>query len=298
MSSKQHAVFAWAERKAGFADKLLNPRQSRSLVLSGSVIMLVGSGFVSLANFGYNISVAHLLGPSEFSHAAAAVTLLMLASCINLAFQLVSAKFIARNQQAGGRAAVYRTLMRQAWSVGVGLCVALLLLSAADLGIPAPAVTQRLIQVLALGMLFYIPLGVRRGGMQGTCQFVRLSVNLIVEATVKLIAAVAFVVMGTGVMGAVGGISLSVLAAFLLPAGDAALRCKSGPGEVASFSEGVQAIIFFIGQVIINNIDILMVKHYFAPRDAGSLCRRRPGRAPSLLCHLVGDQRHVPGLRR
>ena len=268
MSSKQHAVFEWAERKAGFADRLLDSRQSRGLVLSGSVIMLVGSGFVSLANFGYNISVAHLLGPSEFSHAAAAVTLLMLASCINLAFQLVSAKFIARNQQAGGRAAVYRTLMRQAWSVGVGLCVALLLLSepiSEYLRLPS----QRLIQVLALGMLFYIPLGVRRGGMQGTCQFVRLSVNLIVEATVKLIAAVAFVVMGTGVMGAVGGISLSVLAAFLLPAGDAALRCKSGPGEVASFSEGVQAIIFFIGQVIINNVDILMVKHYFAPRDAG-----------------------------
>ena len=119
MSSKQHAVFEWAERKAGFADRLLHSQQSRGLVLSGSVIMLVGSGFVSLANFGYNIGVAHLLGPSDFSHAAAAVTLLMLASCINLAFQLVTAKFIARNQQAGGRAAVYRTLMRQAWGIGL-----------------------------------------------------------------------------------------------------------------------------------------------------------------------------------
>jgi O-antigen/teichoic acid export membrane protein len=268
MSSKQHAVFEWAERKAGFAERLLDSRQSRGLVLSGSVIMLVGSGFVSLANFGYNISVAHLLGPGDFSHAAAAVTLLMLASCINLAFQLVAAKFIARNQQAGGRAAVYRTLMRQAWSVGLGLCVALLLLSepiSHYLRLPS----KRLIEVLALGMLFYIPLGVRRGGMQGTCQFVRLSVNLIVEALVKLIAAVAFVLMGAGVMGAVGSISLSVFAAYLLPAGDAALRGKTGPGQVASFSEGVQAIIFFIGQVIISNIDILMVKHYFAPRDAG-----------------------------
>ncbi len=44
---------------------------------------------------------------SSKQHAAIAwaVTLLMLASCINLAFQLVAAKFIARNQQAGGRAA-------------------------------------------------------------------------------------------------------------------------------------------------------------------------------------------------
>ncbi len=133
-------------------------RQSRGLVLSGSVIMLVGSGFVSLANFGYNISVAHLLGPGDFSHAAAAVTLLMLASCINLAFQLVAAKFIARNQQAGGRAAVYRTLMRQAWSVGLGLCIALLLLSepiSQYLRLPS----KRLIEVLALGHVVLHPPG-------------------------------------------------------------------------------------------------------------------------------------------
>ena len=268
MSSKQHAVFEWAERKAGFADRLLDSQQSRGLVLSGSVIMLVGSAFVSLANFGYNIGVAHLLGPGDFSHAAAAVTLLMLASCVNLAFQLVSAKFIARNQQAGGRAAVYWTLMRKAWGVGLGLCMALLLLSnpiSQYLRLPS----GRMIEVLAFGMLFYIPLGVRRGGMQGTCQFLRLSLNLAAEAFVKLIAAMVLVLGGAGVLGAVGAISLSVFAAFLLPAGDAELRQPPALYQPGSFLESIQAIIFFIGQVIISNVDILMVKHYFAPDDAG-----------------------------
>src|SRR5205823_5773166 len=37
----------------------------------------------------------------------------------------------------------------------------------------------------------------------------------------------------------------------------------------ASFREGTQAIVFFVGQVIINNIDILLVKHFFAPEQAG-----------------------------
>jgi O-antigen/teichoic acid export membrane protein len=37
----------------------------------------------------------------------------------------------------------------------------------------------------------------------------------------------------------------------------------------ASFREGMQAIVFFVGQVIINNIDILLVKHFFAPEKAG-----------------------------
>jgi hypothetical protein len=37
----------------------------------------------------------------------------------------------------------------------------------------------------------------------------------------------------------------------------------------ASFKEGIQAIVFFVGQVVINNIDILLVKSFFSPSDAG-----------------------------
>ena len=32
-------------------------------ILNGSIILLIGSIFVSLANFGYNIGVARMLGP-------------------------------------------------------------------------------------------------------------------------------------------------------------------------------------------------------------------------------------------
>jgi O-antigen/teichoic acid export membrane protein len=118
-------------------------------------------------------------------------------------------------------------------------------------------------------MLFYSPLGVRRGGMQGTCQFLRLSLNLAAEAFVKLITAMVLVLSGAGVLGAVGAISFSVFAAFLLPAGDRKLRQAPALYRPGSFLESIQAIIFFIGQVIISNVDILMVKHYFAPDDAG-----------------------------
>jgi O-antigen/teichoic acid export membrane protein len=126
-----------------------------------------------------------------------------------------------------------------------------------------------LVVLLGLGMLFYIPLGVRRGGMQGTCRFLRLSLNLAAEAFVKLVAAIVLVLGGAGVMGAVGAISLSVFAAFLLPTGDGELRQNATLHQAGSFLEGIQAIIFFVGQVIISNVDILMVKHYFAPSEAG-----------------------------
>jgi O-antigen/teichoic acid export membrane protein len=241
---------------------------SHGRILSGSAVMLAGSILVAMANFGYNIGVAHLLGPGDFSHAAAAVTLLMLASCINLAYQLVTAKLIAKSPVPAERAAVYQYLMRRAWRVGFLLAALVVGASrwiATYLRLPTPT----LIVLLGMGMLFYIPLGVRRGGMQGSCQFFRLSLNFAVEAFVKLILAIVLILGGAGIVGAVGAISLSVFAAFMLPAGDSELRQAPADYLPGSLLEGIQAIIFFVGQVIICNVDILMVKHYFSPGAAG-----------------------------
>jgi hypothetical protein len=193
----EEAIRSWPpESRVSSAIKFL--RRPGGKVLSGSMIMLAGSAFV---------------------------TLLMLASCINLAFQLVSAKLIARAATMEQKAAIYQALMKRAWYVGAGLTAFLFIVRqplADYLRLPQ----TRLVDVLAAGMLFYIPLGVRRGAMQGLCRFVRLSANLTAEAVVKLIGAIAFIVMGAGVFGAVGAISLSVFAAYMLPADDAELRVK------------------------------------------------------------------------
>src|SRR5437868_1604538 len=93
----------------------LQHEHSHSKILSGSVIMLIGSGIVSAFNFGYNVAMARMLGPESFGHASAAVTLLMLVSAICLSFQLVCAKFVVRNESAGARSALVRSLMKRAW---------------------------------------------------------------------------------------------------------------------------------------------------------------------------------------
>ena len=98
-------------------------------ILNGSIILLIGSVFVSLANFGYNIGVARLLGPSDFSHAAAAVTILMLISAITLSFQLVCTKLVAKADTIEAKAAVFQHLMKRAWVIGLGLGVFMLLSS-------------------------------------------------------------------------------------------------------------------------------------------------------------------------
>src|SRR5947209_2392492 len=266
--SQTESVVALSRSDAAAEATLPRARSARSMVLSGSLIMLISMMLVNLFNFAYNIVMARLLGPGEFGHINAAVTLLLLASCISLAFQLVCTKFVARNETAGGKAAVFHVLLKKAWIASLALAAVLFLAQkpiASYLNLPSPW----MIGILAAGIAAYAPLGVKRGAMQGACAFPRLGGNFVLEAFTRFVVGAGLVVMGYGVLGAVGAISAAVIAAYFLPRIPAGLRVKADKCEPLSFAEAVQAIVFFIGQVIINNIDILLVKHFFPSDPAG-----------------------------
>ncbi|MGI9101298.1 MAG: hypothetical protein ACR2IF_02525 [Terriglobales bacterium] len=251
---------------------LRSQRSTRSRLLGGSVIMLAGSALVSVLNFAYNVAVARMLGPAGFGHAAVAITLLMLVSAVTLSFQLVCAKLVARNEIMEAKAAVYQRLLRNAWKVGLAIGAVLLAASGAVaqyLNLPSPW----MIVVLAVGFTFYVPLGARRGGMQGMCAFPRLASSYIVEALLKFVAAVLLVEGGFGAMGAIAAISASVLLAYVLPV-PPELKMETSADLPASSREALQAIVFFVGQVIISNTDIVLVKHFFPPAIAGLYATR------------------------
>ncbi len=244
----------------------------RSRVLGGSLIMLTGSALVSILNFAYNVAVARLLGPAEFGHAALAITLLMLVSAITLSFQLVCAKLVARNDSVEAKAAVYQALLRRAWKIGLALGAGLAIASGPItryLNLP----TAWMIVVLAAGFAFYVPLGARRGGMQGMCAFRRLAGSYVVEALLKFAAAVLLVEVGIGALGAIAAISLSVVLAYFMPV-PAELKTTTSLNLPTPAAEAVQAIVFFVGQVIISNCDIVLVKHFF-PADIAGLYATR-----------------------
>jgi O-antigen/teichoic acid export membrane protein len=250
------------------ADAEPHGKGARAMVVGGSIVMLASTTLVSILNFVYNVVMARMLGPSKFGHVTASVTLLMLASSVTLAFQLVCAKFVARNEKPGAKARVYRSLLGKAWLVSLALGSAIFIAQkpmAWYLNLP----NSWILAVLAIGIAAYVPLGVRRGAFQGLCSFRRLSASFIVEALTRLVTGALLVAAGYGVLGAVGAISAAVLAGYLLPRMPPEMRIKSEEGYPASFSEGIQAIVFFVGQVIICNTDILLVKHFFAPDVAG-----------------------------
>ncbi|MGB7584356.1 MAG: lipopolysaccharide biosynthesis protein [Terriglobales bacterium] len=243
-------------------------RNLQARVLSGSFVLLAGSGLVTTINFAYNIAVARFLGPAGFGHASAVYTLLILISAVTLSFQILSAKVVAQQASVPAKSAAYQRFHKSAWVSGVliGLLLALSRNVVSHyLNLPSPV----LIVWLAVGVAFYVPLGSRRGYLQGAYGFRRLATNLALEGLGRLFGSLIAIAFGYGVTGVIaanaGALAIAYFSAVpKLPA--PAARDLRIPD---AFREALQAIVFFVGQVVINNSDIVVVKHFFPPTPAG-----------------------------
>jgi O-antigen/teichoic acid export membrane protein len=240
----------------------------KSQLLGGSLTLLAGSGLVGVTNLLYNVVTARLLGPTGFAHATAVYTILMLMSAITLSFQVVCAKYVAKSTSPEDRATVFAGLHQRSWIAGIAIGLLLFLVErplAGYLNLPDPG----LITLLALGTAFYIPLGVRRGYIQGIHAFGPLAINFMLEGLVRLGGAILLIELGMGVKGAVLASVVAVVVTYFVAMPSPGLAHLSFRGIAISGREGLQAIVFFSGQTIINNFDIVLVKHFFPPAEAG-----------------------------
>ena len=241
----------------------------KAQVLSGSAVLLTGLGLASTFNFTYNIAAARLLGPAAFGHASVIYTLLTLMSAVALSFQIVSAKVVVQQASAQAKGAAYSKLHRSAWLGGLlsgGLLVLLRGTIVHYLNLPG----SNLVVWLGVAVAFYVPLEARRGYLIGVLRFRHLATNLVLEAFVRLCGTLVLVRSGWGVTGVVIATAGAEVGAYFFAAPSLSDTAEAIEVEVPhAFREALQAIVFFAGQVIINNGDIVLVKHFFPPADAG-----------------------------
>ena len=246
----------------------LKTKTLQARILSGSVVLLSGSGLTSAINLAYNLVIARSLGPKSFGHATAVYTLLTLLSAVTLSYQIVCSKIVAQQQTEAGKVSGYRMFHRSAWGCGLAVALVLLLFQssiAQYLNLP----DSMLVALLAIGAAFYVPLGSRRGYIQGTYGFRCLATNLVVEGAVRLGGSFLLVVLGFGVRGVIGANAVAVAVAYLVIPPKITSQAPSPLGIWNAALEMSQALFFFAGQVLINNCDIVLVKHLFSAREAG-----------------------------
>lgn len=244
------------------------PQSLQARIVSGSVVLLSGSGLATGINLAYNIAVARFLGPRGYGHASAVYTLLTLISAVTLSFQIISAKVVAQQDSEERKTAVYRDFHRTAWACGILVAMLLLIFRvqvSSYLNLPTPL----LVVYLAVGAAFYVPLGSRRGYIQGAYGFRRLAANLVVEGATRLGGSVLMILLGYGVTGVIAANAAAMAVAYLAIAPRLQGKIANPLSFRHAFRETALALVFFSGQVLINNCDIVLVKHFFAPNLAG-----------------------------
>ena len=237
-------------------------------IVSGSIVLLSGSGLNTGINLAYNIAVARYLGPTGFGHATVIYTILVLLSAVTLSFQIIATKMIAQQQSLTKKTAIYRFFHRASWIGSVASALLLIAFQgpiASYLNLP----NANLITLIAVGAAFYIPLGARRGFIQGTCGFRSLALNLVIEQMIRLVGSLALIGLGFGLSGVIAANSAAIAIAYYSARVKLDGRAPNPLRMSHVAHETFQAVIFFAGQMIINNCGIVLVNHFFLAREAG-----------------------------
>ncbi len=256
--------FQWVKQRA-----LLN-----SGLLSG-LMLFSSSMIVNIGSYVYNLIVGRWLGPTAFADVSLMVTLLMVATFVTSTLATVTSKFTAVYVVEGERArlaGLRRWLGQRAWALGAVLAILL------TLGAPLLADffhTQSAwpFVILGIGMPIFLAQSVDRGVLQGETRFGLLALSQQAEMWGRLIGGTLFIALGLSINGAVGALTLSFVTAWLV-----AVRAGRGLPAPSGFGKTEQAallhfsgpvVISLLGQIVINNSDILIVKRFFAPHEAG-----------------------------
>ena len=239
----------------------------RARIVAGSAVLLSGSTLATVLSLLYNIVTARFLGPQGYGQATVIYTILTLVSALTLSYQIIIAKVVAQQPTEEGKSAAYRRLNRDSWVCGGLVGIGLLLFQAQIAAYLQ--VSTLMVDLIAIGAAFYVPLGARRGWIQGAYGFRSLALNLVLEAGVRFVGSFIMVLLGTGVDGVVAANSAASVISWV------AIRPKlngSAENPLAfrqAMMEMLQALVFFSGQMLINNCDMVLVKHFFLPTIAG-----------------------------
>ena len=230
---------------------------------------------VNAGNYIYNLLLGRILGPTQFSDAAILITFLLILSFLGMTFQIVAAKYsvLFENQKLQ---LFIVTVTKIAVLVGV-VFGAIIMIFNSQLQTLFHTKTATMFLIFAIGIPLYFLMSVNRGLYQGKNDLKKMSVTYMTEMLSRLFLTLALVLLVPSLPTSVAvaaGISISLI--FGLFPFQKSIVVKTNISFTNEVLDIKSIIIFFaltafyeLTQIIINNSDIILVKHYFNDKEAG-----------------------------
>ena len=228
---------------------------------------------VNGGNYLYNLILGRLLGPAAFADAAVLITFLLVLSFVAMTFQLVTAKFSVLFENSVLNSFV-SMVFKYAFVAGIALGVAIVAF-ASQLQALFNTSSSTMFVIFGCGIPLYFLMSVNRGVFQGKKAYKSLSITYQGEMLSRLVftlVLLAILNLQSNIIIAIGILLSFVFGLF--PTKFKTFKFKSvitldktQKTQIKSFF--ILTAFYELTQIIINNSDILLVKHYFDAYEAG-----------------------------
>ena len=241
-------------------------------LMTGSLIMVIGSNLVNAFNYFYHLIIGRLLGPEGYSELAALFSLIVLLSVLPGAFAPVIVKYISAAKSDDEIASLWGWFHRLMWWLGISMTFILLLIS--------PLLKDFLhvdinwhIWLVAIASGIALPLTANRSVLIGLMQFHQHVFNGLAENTIKLGLGVGLIFLGWMVSGAMTALVLGYGFALLLTFWQ--LKKYRTNVKLVSvdrkdiYKYALPVFMQSLAMMSLMSVDIILVRHLFSAETAG-----------------------------
>jgi len=239
-----------------------------------SSVMFVATIIANLFSYLFHVYMGRTLGPGDYGMLGSLLAAFYILSVPLEAISTTMTKFVSEfkaKNEYGKIASLFFSSTRKLSRYGIITFVVMSLSSwliADFLKIPSH------IPIILMGILvvFSVLLSISRGVLRGLQNFNRLGLNLILEALMRLLCGVLLVSIGLGVYGALLSYGLAYFLAFLLILVSLRFLWAKKPASIdvpAVYKFSFPTLIMFTCLMVMTNIDLLLVKHFFISEKAG-----------------------------
>ena len=239
-------------------------------------IILVASMVANVGNYVFHVFMSRSLGPADYGILASLLSVFLIVSVPVGAIRTAITKYTSHFRAQGEYEKINGLLS--------GLIKRLFLMGLAGFGVFAlgsgymasflhiPSRTP--IFLVGVSLMLSLLLPAVLGVLQGLQKFNGLASNSILRVSSKLILGILLAYLGLGVNGALTGYVAAPLAGFMFALVPLSFLSKQyGATNPLNFSEvyryAFPVLITLLFFMIFTNIDVVLVKHFFAPAQAG-----------------------------
>lgn len=252
-------------------------RKTSDGLVKHTSIMVMSTIIANISLLFFHAYMSRVLSPASFGILVTFLAICFIVGLPVASIQTVVAKYVSNfkvNNQWEKIGYLFRDSLKKMSLYG-GLGLGLFILASAKIGSFLQIEARRPVIILGVVLFLSLFLPIVRGALQGLQKFGHLGTSVLFEGISRLLLGVLLVYLGLGVNGAVGGMGLGyllvVLVAFI-PLGSLLKREKSIEGRINSseiYAYFWPVSLAFLCFVLLANMDIIFVKHFFNPTEAG-----------------------------